>query len=340
MHLQLKAIAIALPLALFAAPAPAAAWGARAHTAINRAALASLPADGPLFLQAHADFIGGMASLPDLWRQPADAFAKMAEDPNHGWFREQFAFMKSPPRSRHAFLIALLDAQRKARPGSDAALRTNVRWTGTMPYAIIEAYQRLVAGMRVHRWLAAKGADTRHIDQALAFDVVRLGHYVGDGSQPLHASIHSDGWRGDNPKGYTTDRTIHSRFETGFVDAIGLTEQDVLRGVPTLARQQGDVFDTVLAFLDDSAANMERVYQLDKQAAFADPASQAGRDLVHARTSTGAAMLRDLLHRAWTQSAPPAQLPAADPLDPANPAYDPETGSAPAPLPAGMPPRN
>ena len=332
MRNRFKIIAVGLQLALIVTATPAAAWGDRAHAAINRAALASLPADGPVFLQAHADFIGGMASLPDLWRQPVDPFAKMEEDPNHGWFREQFAFMKKPPRSRYEFVIALLDAQRKMPPGSDAALRTNVRWTGTMAYATVEAFDRLVAGMRVHRRLAAQGQDTRHIDQALAYDVVRIGHYVGDGAQPLHASIHSDGWRGANPKQYTTDRSIHSRFETMFVDAIGLTEQDVLRGVPAPARQQGDVFDAVLAFLDDSAANMERVYQLDQQGALADPASRPARDLVYARTATGAAMLRDLLHRAWLVSALPPQNPAADPLSPANSAYNPETGSAPAPV--------
>lgn len=328
---RLRTAAVALQLALLLSAAPASAWGGRAHTAINRAALATLPADGPLFLQQHADFIGGLASLPDLWRLPADPFAKMAEDPNHGWFREQFALMKAPPRSRHEFMIALLDEQRKAKAGSDAALRTNVRWTGTMPYAIVEAYGRLVAGMRWRRRLAGQGASTQHIDQALAFDVIRLGHYVGDGAQPLHASIHSDGWRGDNPKGYTTDRSIHGRFETMFVEAIGLTEQEVARGVPPTARQNGDVFDIVMAFLNDSAANMERVYQLDKQAAFASPASAEARALVHVRTSTGAAMLRDLLHRAWIESAQPLQRPGSDPLDPANPAYNPETGSAPAP---------
>ncbi len=329
---RLKIAALAVQLALIAAASPAAAWGGRAHTAINRAALATLPADGPLFLQAHAEFIGGLASLPDLWRQPADPFAKMDEDPNHGWFREQTALMKKPPRSRQEYLIALLDEQRRVKDKrSDAALRTNMRWTGTMPYAIVEAYGRLVAGMRWHRRLAEQGASTQHIDQALAFDVVRLGHYIGDGAQPLHASIHSDGWRGDNPKGYTTDRSIHSRFETHFVDAIALTEQDVARGVPAVARQSGDLFDTVIAFLDDSAANMERVYQLDKQAAFPNPPATEGRALVYARTSTGAAMLRDLLNRAWIESAQPVQPPKADPLDPANPAYNPETGSAPAP---------
>lgn len=328
---RFKKFAFLLPAVLLASASPASAWGVRAHAAINRAALAGLPADGPVFLQSHADFVAELAILPDLWRLPADPFSKIDEDPNHGWFREQFAFMKTPPRSRYEFIIALLDRQRGAKDGrSEEALRTNVRWTGTLPYAVVESYGRLVSGMRWHRRLTEQGLSTRHIDQALAFDVVRLGHYIGDGAQPLHASIHSDGWRGDNPKSYTRDRTIHGRFESQFVDMIKLTEQDVGKSMPILARQQGDVFEVVLAFLDDSAANMERVYQLDKMGAFTDETSSKGRALVIDRTSMGAAMLRDLLQKAWVESARPLEKPANDPLDPANPAYNPETGSAPA----------
>ncbi|MDK2758106.1 MAG: nuclease [Blastomonas fulva] len=331
MSRSLFALAAALHLSVAAIPAPAFAWGTTAHTAINRAAIASIPDDGPVFLKDHIDFIGGLASLPDIWRSSSEPFSKIEEDPNHGWFSEQFTFMKTKPRSRYEFVIALLNQQRTvADPASDDALRTNIRWTGTMPYAIVEAYGRLVAGMRWHRRLADEGKDTRFIDQALAYDVVRIGHYIGDGAQPLHASIHSDGWRGDNPKGYTTDRTIHSRFESQFVDMIGLTEQQVTANVAPVARQGGDLFDTVLAFLDDSAENMEGVYQLDKQAAFAASDSKAARDLVYARTGAGASMLRDLVTRAWAESVNPPVRPATDPLDPKNPSYNPETGSAPA----------
>ena len=59
-------------------------------------------------------------------------------------------------------------------------------------------------------------------EQHCAFDAIRLGHYIGDGAQPLHDSVNSDGWRGPNPHGYTTDRTVHGRFESKFVDGIGL----------------------------------------------------------------------------------------------------------------------
>ena len=310
----------------------ASAWGPRAHTAIDRVALEALPADGPVFLLKYIDFIGNLALLPDAWRSPSEPFSKMEEDPNHGWFREQFSFMEVIPRSRHEFLIALLDEQRKALdPDSEESLRTNIRWTGTMPYAVMEAYGRLVAGMRIHRRLAKQEQDTQDLESALAFDVVRLGHYIGDGAQPLHVSIHSDGWRGENPNGYTTDRSIHGRVETKFVDDIGLTENDVMGKVSSLGRQTGDVFTFVLDFLDESATWMERVYILEKQGAFDDPENEEARQLIFQRTGFGATMLRDLIYRAWRESASDPER-GPDPLDTANPFYNPETGSAPAQL--------
>lgn len=327
---RLKWLMLSLQVLILASSSAAFAWGPRAHTAIDRAAVTALPEDGPVFLHDYVDFIGNLALLPDAWRRPSEPFAKMAEDPNHGWFREQFSFMKDIPRSRHEFLIALLDEQRKAEnPESEAALRTNVRWTGTMPYAVMEAYGRLVAGMRLHRSLSAQGLATKDLEAALAFDVVRLGHYIGDGAQPLHVSIHSDGWRGENPHDYTTDRSIHGRVETGFVDTIALTQAQVLANVGELGRQTGDLFTMVLDFLDESASWMERVYILEKQGAFENPEHKEARQLIYQRTGVGATMLRDMIYRAWRESGTNPQ-PGLDPLNADNARYNPETGSAPA----------
>src|SRR5581483_1165465 len=46
-----------------------------------------------------------------------------------------------------------------------------------------------------------------------------LGHYVGDGAQPLHVTVQYNGWTGPNPNGYTTAHQIHSQFEGAFVAA-------------------------------------------------------------------------------------------------------------------------
>lgn len=259
-------------LAAAALPAPAFAWGGTAHAVIDRAAIEAIPDDGPTFLRRHADYIAGSASLPDGWRADSEPFSKIEEDPNHGWFKEQFAFLKPIPRSRYAFVLALHKHYEEIRDKDpEAAQRTNVRWTGTLPYAAMEAYERLIACMRQIRALRSEGKDTAFAEQHCAFQVIRLGHYIGD----------------------------------------------------------GDMFDAVLAFLDDAAGRMEQVYVLEKRDRFDNFQDRDVREMVYSQTAKGAAMLRDMICRAWSESAKTFRPLTPSPLDPANPAYDPETGSAP-----------
>lgn len=321
----------ALAAALLLAPAVAHAWGHTAHAVIDRAAIQAIPEGGPTFLRRYADYIAASATLPDSWRGDSEGFSKIEEDPNHGWFREQFAFLKPIPRSRYEFILALYKHYEAIKDSDPAtAARTNVRWTGTLPYAAMEAYERLIVCMRAIRTAQTSGGDASVPEQNCAFQAIRLGHYIGDGAQPLHVSVNADGWRGANPNGYTRDRSIHGRFESRFVDAMGLTAADLAPRIGAPAHQQGDMFTAVLGFLDESGDRMERVYQLEKRDGFANPADQDVRALVYERTAAGAAMLRDMLCRAWAESAAPPAKVSPGPLDFSNPRFNPETGSAPA----------
>jgi hypothetical protein len=313
--------------------APAMAWGERAHAVIDRAALDALPSDGPLFLRNYADDIAASATMPDSWRSASEPFAKIAEDPNHGWFKEQFAFLKPIPRSRYEFILALHREYLRIKDTDPAtAQRTNVRWTGTLPYAAMESYGRLVVCMRQVRAARAAGRDAHVPEQHCAFEVAVMGHYIGDGAQPLHDSVNSDGWRGDNPKNYTRDRTIHGRFESSFVDAIALDTGDIAARIGKPGHLRGDLFDAVLAYLDRAAARMETVYVLEKRDGFANPQDKDVRALVYDQTAAGAAMLRDMIQRAWVESGSAPAPVDPSPLDAANPRYNPETGSAPPPV--------
>ncbi|WP_277970998.1 hypothetical protein [Sphingomonas echinoides] len=204
-----------------------------------------------------------------------------------------------------------------------------MRWTGTLPYAAIEAYDRIVVCMRQVRSAEAAHRDAAVPEQHCAFDVIRLGHYIGDGAQPLHDSVNSDGWRGANPHGYTTDRSIHGRFESRFVDGMRLTVQDIAPRIGAPGHRSGDMFTGVLAFLDTTGDKMETVYKLEQRAGFADYTDKDVRELVYAQTAAGAAMLRDMLCRAWAESAAPSAKVEPSPIDFANPRFNPETGSAP-----------
>jgi hypothetical protein len=310
-----------------------AAWGERGHYTINRAAVRAISDDGPAFLRAHEDWIVHLSTVPDSWRRPSEPFAKIIEDPNHGWFREQFAFMRHVPRSRYEFVLALDAEHRRLVAAGDvkSASLTNVRWTGTLPYAAVETYEQMVAGMRRYRLERGKGQDTKLVELEIASYVGRLGHYVGDGAQPLHDTVHHDGWQGENPAGYTTDPRVHGRFESQFVDAMGLAASDVQDRVPRAVVLE-DAFDAVLAHLDDAATHVETVYRLDKSGALVDGRSPESRALVLRQVTRAAALLRDLTHTAWIRSGEVVTLSAAEnPIVPTHPHYNPATGSAPAP---------
>jgi len=327
--------ALGIATAMLSSAQSALAWGHQAHAAIDTAAIAELPADGPVFLRDYAAYVALSATVPDSWRTNSEPFSKAEEDPNHGWFRERFAFLKHVPRSRYAFVLAVYrEHERLARSDPDAARHMNVRGTGLLAYAVMEQYGHLVVDMRQVRAARAANDDdlARAMEQNCAATIVRLGHYIGDGSQPLHDTINSDGWIGADPAGYTRDPTIHARFESKYVKAIGLTPRDVAEHMAPVDHQHDDLFDAVLAFLDRSGDLMEEVYRLDKRDAFADPTDADARRLVYERTGAGASMLRDVMARAWLESARAQDNDHADLLGPSNPAYDPATGTAPAPM--------
>ena len=330
----MRRLAVYVVLLAVAGPVRLAAWGERGHRTINQAAVRAIPDDGPTFLRGHEAWIVYLATIPDSWRSASEPFQKIIEDPNHGWFREQFAFMTtaSVPRSRYEFVLALDTERRRlvAAGEQQAAALTNVRWTGTLPYAAVETFEQMVAGMRRYRAARDKGTDTRLVELEIASYMGRLGHYVGDGAQPLHDTIHHDGWQGPNPKQYTTDPRIHGRFESRFVDLMQLSSDDVQKDVP-VAVVLDDPFDAVLAHLDDAGRHVEQVYQLDASGALTDAAHADARGLVKRQITRAAALLRDLAHTAWVRSAErPTFTPAVNPTLQAHPRFNPATGSAPA----------
>lgn len=230
----------------------------------------------------------------------------------------------------------------------------NIRYTGTQAYSIMEGYERMKAGMRLYRAVDEPGqgrnnlaptyaaispllGDAAQVKEMLANDVAFymgwLGHYVADAAQPLHNSIHHDGWSGDNPKGYTRDPNIHGRFETRYVDLIEVTSADVVKYMRKEPRQFDDVWKATLDHSLEARNSVEDVCRLDLRGAFQKKDDTEARELVYKRLAAGATFLRDLAYTAWIESAKPS--PAIDPShqmqNPANPKYNPAAGSAPAP---------
>jgi len=295
-------LAALLLLSTLAAPA-CFGWGSDGHRMINRIAMEKLPTDVPAFLRASAtlDEIEYLGPEPDRWRSPAEPELSSAQAPEHFIDLEIADRIGPLPRKRFEFLAALNELAQR-RP--DWAKDLRPERVGLQPYVTVEVYERLKAAMREYRSLVAKHEDTRPVEQAIVFYAGWLGHYVGDGSMPLHVTVNYDGWvNPENPNGYTTQHGIHALFESTFVSA-NLHPADVaprVAGVKPLA----DPFDDYLAYLRHSATQIERVYQLEKAQALAGAGTAESRQFVAERLAAGAAELRDLIYTAWIESAKP-----------------------------------
>ena len=296
---RLSAVLLLLPLL---SVQPAFGWGADGHMLINRLAGAALPADVPAFLRSPAalDALEYYGPEPDRWRSPAEPELNAAQAPEH-FIDLEYADLAGPlPRRRYDYIRALAAAQ-AAHPD----LPLTPEKVGLQPYVTTEVYQRLESAFRDYRALAAAKQDTKPSEAEIVFLAGWLGHYVGDGSQPLHTTIQYNGWTGPNPHGYTTEHRIHAQFETTFVHA-NVQPADVQPLVaaanPVVLK---DVFADYLTYLRHSNSLVEQTYQLDKQGAFTESGTPAGKAFVDRQLAAGAIELRDMIYTAWIKSAEP-----------------------------------
>ena len=286
-------------LALFSAPF-ARAWGNEGHQMINRLAATTLPEDAPAFLRTPAaiDEIQYLGPEPDRWRSPAERELDTAQAPEHFIDFELADALGPLPHRRFDFESKVFAAGERPEK------------IGLQPWEATEVWERLKAAFRDYRTLASTGKDTKPVEQACIFYAGWLGHYVGDGSQPLHTTIQYNGWVGPNPHGYTTEHNIHWEFEGPFVAANLQPEQVEPKMMPVHVLE-GDMFDDYVAYLRHTATFVEQVYQLEKAGGFIGAGTAESRDFTAERLAAGASMLRDMIYTAWLESANPVPDPYA-----------------------------
>lgn len=299
---MLRLFSALLVLPLIAVPS-SFGWGREGHLMINRLAAENLPADMPAFLRTPGavNEIEYLGPEPDRWRSRAEPELSAEQAPDHFIDLELADLIGPLPRNRYDY-IADLYAAAITHPKLAAELRPER--VGFQPWITNEVWERLKSAMRDYRALIAQHQDTKPVEATILFYAGWLGHYVGDGSQPLHVTVNYNGWVGkDNPNGYTTEHTIHSQFESAFV-AANIKAADVQ---PLLASVQPitDAWDDYLAYLRHSSALVERVYQLEKDHGFDGAGTPEAKQFTEERLAAGASMLRDLIVAAWVKSAEP-----------------------------------
>lgn len=294
-------------VAVLAVANAAGAWGAAGHRMIGYLAVKTLPEDLPGFVRRAAHDVGELAREPDRTKGSGKLHDEYREG-NHFIDLDDDGLALGGPS---------IDALPPTRQLYDDALRAKgetLTRAGWLPYSIADAQADLITDFalwriaRVGEKKAKSGAhrawfarDRKRREALILADIGELAHFVGDGSQPLHLSIHYNGWgEYPNPRGFTTER-IHGMFEGLFVFS-HIRQEDVLVDMGPYTPCEGAMEPCIAAYLKRSWSHTERLYELEQQGAFKD-GDPRGRVFVAARLAAGATQLRNMIVDAWRRSA-------------------------------------
>ena len=184
--------------------------------------------------------------------------------------------------------------------------------SGYLPYSIEDGFEQVVKDFAYWRVETAalksapNGQDSVWIARDLKLremltirDIGYWAHFVGDGSQPLHVSVHFNGWGAyPNPDGYTNDK-IHGPFEGDFVrDHTTLASVEAAMTAPKAC---APITTCTATYLAATNAYVQPLYALWAKGGFGRADAPSVR-FATARVADGAAELRDMIVAAWRES--------------------------------------
>ncbi|HNQ21608.1 MAG TPA: hypothetical protein PKK06_00780 [Phycisphaerae bacterium] len=319
--------AVVLGAALLVLCVPSAdAWYAQGHARVTEATVAMLPDAVPAFFRDGATTIGIYAAEPDLLASSGLAALSATEGPEHFLDHELLGGAQLPA-TRYEFIA--LCARKELEPAK----------VGMLPYALLEAGQRLTFAFAEHR----RWPDDPQIRNKCLLYAGLVAHYAQDLCQPLHTTVHYDGRA--KPDGTSPQTGIHAK-----VDAL-LEHSDAWPYLPGDAPPTPaptacpSLWSGILEELQRSHALVERVYELEAE--LPTPHSLRGLPMdvaafAQERFAAGARFTATVFVTAWRDSAevklpdwhpaprqrvvPPMPMP--QPLPPQRPQGDTKPGNA------------
>jgi hypothetical protein len=314
--MRLPTLVAVLLSVVMGVPAPALAWGAVGHRIINNVAARSLPDTLPAFVRT-PDAIAEITTLgPEADRLRSAGKLYGADlDPAHfldlddGDTVAGVLPLAQLPQSREAYDTAL-------RKGNAIDGRAPDEYVvGYLPYAIADGYEQVEEDFAIWRFdnygevHAASAADRasfstdRKLREILTLrDIGYFGHFVADASQPLHVTVHFNGWGNyPNPNNYSQSKQIHAKFETAFVSAHE-TPDTVLPLVGAYTASAVPIMTRLSTYLAATNSHVADVYKFEAAGAF-DAATPAATSFTADRLADGARMLRDLIADAYNDAA-------------------------------------
>jgi hypothetical protein len=204
-------------------------------------------------------------------------------DPNHYFDMERLAqYDLTPatlPHLRNELLgIIYIDRHRNPEVVAAETKEDPARvymLMGLLPYSIQEGFLKLKSAFVSRRDMIRRGAssaDLDQIEQNIIYVMGVMSHYVGDGAQPLHMTVHHHGWVGENPEGYTTNPRFHRWIDGGFIEAAQITYEGMKDRIQPavglwpeqVASADASAFPHIMDFLVETHRHVVPLYQLDK----------------------------------------------------------------------------
>jgi hypothetical protein len=301
----------------------AGAWDYEGHHAVNELALASLPKDfGIELTPALKNRIEFLAGEPDRWRNVGDLPLKHFNGPDHYIDLEDLKLFGLTPETlpimRYDFVADIAKARAThpekfpaIDPAKDADHTREL--DGFLPWAVTEYYEKLKSDFSSLKAFRQYGGTPEEIANAQAdcvYVMGVMGHFVGDGSQPLHTTVHYNGWVGDNPKGYTTKTTFHGWIDGGYFKKTGGIKVETLVGkIQPAARianagEPEGMFRDVVAYLVEQNKFVEPLYQMDKdgQLSGEDEKGLQARPFLEGQLVKAGQMLGNIWLTAWLEA--------------------------------------
>ncbi len=285
-------LVVCLALSSFIAQ-PTNAWGDEGHRWINQIAAEKLPSEMPTFFKSAAARLSFLGPEPDRWRDNRELYKALGavNAPDHFIDIDRPENFAALPDDRYKY------SEWVRHQGKEP---TDI---GFLPYSILEGYQKVQVLFRLWRD-PRNSSEKEQIEQNIIYYAGVLGHYVADGSQPLHTTIHYNGWSTSSNPDLNTREPLHWRFEGEYVKA--QLKADDFRALVKTARRLDDPFADTIKFLFDSHSQVAKLYQMDKAARWdVNNRNAESKRFTSARLAAGAQMLANLWYTAWLNSEQP-----------------------------------
>ena len=169
-------------------------WWSGGHNIMTKAAVRALPDEVPAFFRASEGMIAHCSYDPDISKNRGAPHVSNAEHPEH-YLDLELLEGKPFPKNRYEFIQ--LCTELGLKPDK----------VGFVPYAVAEWTERLAVAFAEHR----KWPNNSFIQSKCLVYAGFIAHYGQDMCQPLHLTIHFDGWK--QADGSVLHKGIHEKTD-------------------------------------------------------------------------------------------------------------------------------